>query len=138
MLFAKKKNPKYLILENDATISMRLKKWSDVEMRDKTVVTMFQACGEKELKDYLSTNSVLVFEPTKINFGQYNRILCVMRELAKNKNLGITDVFVFAPPSIEERLHLLWEDRTELNVVLKQVKVYSVNPLDLKRIKISI
>lgn len=138
MFFKKKIKPRYLVLENDAALSKRFKRWSDVAMTDKTVLTMLQACEYKEIKMGLANNSVLAFEPTKINFGQYNYILSMMYDMLAIGELGVKEIILFADTSIENEMRSLWKDRTKLDTILKAVQVYSINPFNLNKTKLKI
>jgi hypothetical protein len=134
------RNKKFLILENDWTISDQLKRYADVTMKNRLIVTGANNRHRDEILEALESHDVLVFEPNLIEYNQYNQILMLMHEQLAAGRLSITEVIIFHfDKDLAADLSSLWERRrTALDAVLKKVTIYQYLPQDqkLKKLKI--
>lgn len=136
-----KNKTNYLVLENDFKLSEELSDYlQDLENVSTTILCMMHNRTSEEVMEAFTNNEIVLFQPTMIEYGQYNLMLMLMWNLIQAKKLGIKEVHIFTRrPELKEELRELWEERRKyLDEVLKHVTIYQIDSFTDEKIKINI
>ncbi len=129
----------YLVLENDEKLTDSFSRY----LHGTSATTLYRADKQsmEVLKNHLSKNDVLGFQPTQITYSQYNSLMMLLYSMIQDETLKITSIEIYtggrSRDTVKE-LQSLWEGkrRKYLDVVLKHLPIFEVGYNYRKEIKL--
>jgi len=119
---------KYLVLENDWELSLRLERYLRENNIESTKIFSAGIRDPEELAEYFMEYDVLIVEPNLIDFYQYDGIIRIFQSLINKDKLKIKQIHFYDNYHIAfELTDTLEASRDILNDVLKHIETYTIN-----------